>query len=120
MQFSEKLSGVLSDAITPTVKKGFSMAGSLGGEAKAAKELQNRMAKGFIDTNFGELKMLAEQVLGIDVEDLMDQYGAPTVLKAVQGFLPMLQGKGGGGLGGLLSGFGSRQKGHNSSGVPEM
>jgi len=124
VQFSEKLSEVLGEAINPIVKKGFSLAGSLGGSAKAKKELSNELAKSFINKNYGSIKMLAENVLDMDVDDIIDRYGASTVMNTIQDFLPMLQGKGGGGggLSGLLSGLGSRQKGHNSESnqVPEM
>jgi len=107
----------VEEAINPTVSKAFGIIGSQGGTAKATKELQGKMAKGFLNNQMGELRMLGEQVLGLDFDDLIDQYGATTVMKAVGGFMGAMQGKGGGGL---LSGFLSRQKGHNSSGVPEM
>jgi hypothetical protein len=116
-QFAEKLNEQLGSLISPVVKKGFSLAGSLGGEAKATKELQGRLAKNFIDTNYGEIKMVAERVLNIDVDELIEDYGAPTVIKAIQGFLPIFQGGGGKGLlGGLLGGKNNPRSGN----VPSM
>jgi len=116
-QFAEKLNTSLSDFITPMVKKGFSLAGSLGGEAKAVKELQGKLATNFIDNNYGELKMLAESVLGISFDELIEDYGAPTVIKTIQSLLPLLQGQGKGfSLGGFFGGKNNPRSGN----VPSM
>ena len=116
-QFAEKLNEQLGSLISPVVKKGFSLAGSLGGEAKAVKELQGKLATNFIDNNYGELKMLAESVLGISFDELIEDYGAPTVIKTIQSLLPLLQGQGKGfSLGGFFGGKNNPRSGN----VPSM
>ena len=116
-QFATQLGEAFKEQLTPTVSKAFGIIGSQGGEAKAVKHLQGKLATSFIDNNYGELKMLAETVLGIDIDEMIQDYGAPTVIKTIQSFLPLLKGSGnsGGFLDGLLG------KGHNSRGsVPSM
>jgi len=91
------------EGLAPTMKKGFSLAGSLGGDAKSVKSIQNKVAKGFINENYGGLKMLAEKMVGIDVDELIEDYGAANVIKAIQGLGLLKSGQGSGQ--GLLSGL---------------
>jgi len=115
-QFAEKLNEQLGSLISPVVKKGFSLAGSLGGEAKAVKELQNRITTEYLDKNFGEYKMLAQEIFGVDVDGLLEEYGAPTVVKAISGLAGII-GQGGKGfnLGTLFQG-----KNNPRGNVPSM
>jgi len=92
----------LEETISPTVKKGFSLAGKLGGDTKAIGNIQAKMATGFINKNYGTLKMVAQEVLGIDVDDMIETYGAANVIKAVQGLGGLLPA--GGNLGSLFGG----------------
>lgn len=74
----------------PTVKRGFALMGSLGGDARAQKNIEATLAKGFIDKNYGLIKMMGEKVLGLDVDDLIEEYGPENIIGAMQNLLPKL------------------------------
>lgn len=76
--------------INPTTKRAMSIVGKMGGDAKAVNAIKGKLAKGFIDQNYGVIKIVAEKVLGVDVDDLIDEYGAGNILTAIQDFAPKL------------------------------
>jgi len=78
--------------VNPTVKKGFTLAANLGGEAVQVKAVEKKLAEGALDTQLGGLKIIAKQVLGIDIDEMVEEYGATAVLQAANNFLPMLKG----------------------------
>lgn len=79
----------------PTVKKAFSIIGSQGGNTKAQGVIKDKIAKGYIQKNYGTLKILADKVLGIDVDEMIEDYGAENVLSAVQSLTGQLGIEGG-------------------------
>lgn len=77
----ESFGQILSE---PTVKKAFSIIGSQGGEAKAANQVVDDMAKDMIDgPQFAAIKLGAE-ALGIDVGSYIEKHGAMNTLRAAQ------------------------------------
>lgn len=74
----------------PMVKRAMSFIGRKGGDALSQKNLANKVASGYIKKNYGALKMLGEQVLGIDVDDMIEEYGAENILAVVQKYAPQL------------------------------
>lgn len=85
--FSENFKEIMVD---PTVKRGFGLAGKLSGEARGVKAVTNKIAEGIIDQN-PLIKIVAEK-LGFPLDEMMDQYGAETVMQAISKFQPILQG----------------------------
>lgn len=81
----DSVGGALQELfIDPTVKKGFSLAGSLGGEAKAEGALVDQMAFDMLDSpQFSAIRMGAE-ALGLDIEGYIEKNGAVKTLKAAQ------------------------------------
>lgn len=70
--------------IDPTVKKGFSLAGSLGGEAKAENAIVDSMATDMLDSpQFSAIRMGAEAI-GLDIEGYIEKHGAIKTLSAAQ------------------------------------
>jgi len=67
-----------------------SIIGKQGGDAKAQNAIKDRVAKAFISKNYGLLKIGAEKLLGIDVDDLIDEYGAENIMTALQDLAPKL------------------------------
>ena len=72
------------------VKRAMSIIGKQGGNAKAVNAIKDKMAKGFINKNYGLIKIVAERLGGIDVDELIDDYGAENILSAVQQLAPQL------------------------------
>lgn len=115
--FPTALGEKFQEFFSPVVKRGMSIAGKMGGDAKAISHIQNKVATGFLNQNYGTLKMLGEQVLGLDIDGLIEDYGAANVIKAFQGFQGLVKGNPSGLLGGVLGGA----RRHNSPNhVPEM
>jgi len=75
---------------TEVVKRGMSIIGKQGGDTKAVNAIKNKLAKGAINKNYGMIKILAEQVVGIDVDELIEEYGAENILTAVSQLGPKL------------------------------
>jgi len=67
-----------------------SIIGKKGGDAKAQNAIKSRVAKAFIDKNYGVMKIAAEKFLGLDVDELIDDYGAENIIGALREFLPQL------------------------------
>lgn len=92
----------------PVVAKAFGILGGKSGESRRNKALENEIAGSVIDSTIGKFKPILG-ALGIDIDDLIDRYGATEVLGMVNTFLPMLKNAGidvgalmQGGIGGLL------------------
>ena len=60
--------------------------GSLGGDAKAIKGAEDKMAKEFINKNYGLIKIAADKFLGVDVDEILEDYGAANVMSALVNF----------------------------------
>lgn len=75
----------------PNVKKAFSILGKQSGDARSVRAVQDNIATNVIDQQLGGLKMIAGQ-LGFDVDEMIEQYGATSVLQGIQQFLPMVKG----------------------------
>lgn len=73
-----------------TVKRAMSIVGKMGGDTKSVNAIKNTMAKGFIEQNYGLIKMVADQVLGIDADEMIERYGAENILTAIQQLAPKL------------------------------
>lgn len=70
--------------IDPTVKKGFSLAGTLGGQAKAEGALVDEMANDMLDSpQFSAIRLAAEGI-GLDIEGYIEKHGAIKTLQAAQ------------------------------------
>ena len=78
--FSEDLNELLG---SEGVKRAMSIIGGKGGDSRSQKIIKNKLAEGFIEKNYGLLKMAGEQILGIDVDDMIEQYGAENVIQAI-------------------------------------
>lgn len=74
----------------PTVSRAMSIIGQKGGDSKSQREIQNKIAASFINKNYGLIKMLGEQMIGIDVDGLIEEYGAINILKAIREIAPQL------------------------------
>lgn len=72
--------------VSPTVKRGFSLMGKLGGEAYAGKELSKDLLKGAITQNYGAIKMFLEKATGFNLDDIIDEYGVGAIMQALQQF----------------------------------
>lgn len=72
------------------VKRAMSIIGKKGGDTKAVNAIKNKLAKGTIQQNYGMLKMLGEKFLGVDVDEMIDEYGAENILTAVSQLAPKL------------------------------
>lgn len=94
--FTGFITAFKENALDPNVSKAFSLMGTLGGNTKAQNALKDRLAKGYIEKNYGGLKLLADKVLGIDVDEIIEDYGAENVLGAVQSLTQQLGVNGGG------------------------
>lgn len=69
----------------PIVKKGMSIIGSQGGQAKAERGLVERIATDALNgPQFAAIKMGAKSVLGIDVDQYVEENGAMNTLAAVK------------------------------------
>jgi len=73
-----------------TVKRAMTIVGKQGGDTKAVNAIKGQLAKGFIDKNYGMVKMVAQEVAGVDVDGMMGKYGAENILVAVRQFAPAL------------------------------
>lgn len=70
--------------IDPTVKKGFSLAGTLGGEAKAESGIIDQMAMDMLDSPQFAAARLGAEALGLDIEGYIEKHGALKTIKAAQ------------------------------------
>jgi len=86
----DKLSGFFGPAISRT----FGEMGKKSGESRRNKALENKVATSIINKQIGPFKIIADKVLGLNIDELIDEYGAMEVLNMAQQFLPMLQGMG--------------------------
>ena len=112
-QISGALDSFIEKVVNPQTKRAFTHLASMGGDAKAVKEIQGKLAKGAINKNYGLLKIAAEKFLGIDVDDLIEEYGAPNILQAIQGMGLDLSSFTGNGLEGLNIGLAKGNTGEN-------
>lgn len=92
----------------PTIAKAFGILGGKSGENRRNKALENEIASDVIGATIGKFKPILGAI-GIDIDDLIERYGAMEVLGMVNTFLPMLKNAGidvsslmQGGIGGLL------------------
>lgn len=89
-----------------TVKRAMSIVGKQGGDTKAVNAITNKIAKGFINQNYGLIKIAAEKIGGVNFDELVDDYGAENILVAVQKIAPSL----GIDLNSMIANFGGGQK----------
>lgn len=69
----------------PTVKKAFSIIGSQGGQAKAEAGLVDDIAKDVMNgPQFAAIKMGASSLLGIDIDQYIEEKGAVQTLGAMK------------------------------------
>lgn len=73
------------------VKRGMSMIGKQSGEARRNKAVENQIANSVIQKTIGPYKIIIDKVLGIDIDGMVEEYGAMEVLNTLQRFLPMLK-----------------------------
>ena len=74
----------------PAIKAVLGSWGKQGGDKTAIGEIKNKMAKGYIDKNLGLIKIAADKVLGINVDDMLEEYGAENIITAIQQLAPKL------------------------------
>jgi len=95
-EFREEANDLIADAgntvlnafqeilIDPTVKKGFSLVGKLGGDAKAENMLVDSMATDMLDSpQFAAIRMGAS-TLGFNLDEYIEKHGALKTLSAMQ------------------------------------
>jgi len=76
--------------VDPTVKKGFSLLGKLGGDAKAENLLVDSMATDMLDSpQFAAIRMGAS-TLGFDLDEYIEKHGAVKTLTAANQLGKML------------------------------
>lgn len=80
----------------PTVKKAFSIIGTQGGDAKSMKVAEQNFTGAILQKQIGMYKPLIQGVLGIDLDQAIEDYGAPAILELVNKYAPMLKGMIGG------------------------
>lgn len=88
---SGAIEGIFSGELSqPMVKKAMTVIGKMGGDRQSVNSIKNKLAKGAISKNLGLIKILAEKFVGIDFDELVDEYGAENILTAVQELAPKL------------------------------
>lgn len=90
LESNDLLEQVQEKFLDPVVKRSMGIAGKMGGDVKAVGAIKKRMSKAFIDKHYGMLKIAADKILGINVDDLIDEYGAENILTAVSELGPRL------------------------------
>lgn len=80
----------LEQGFGAVVKRGYSLMGKAGGDSKAQSAIQNKLAKGFIDKNYGLIKIAADKIFGVDVDELIEEYGAVNIIQAIQQIAPQM------------------------------
>ena len=75
----------------PTMQKAFGILGGKSGESRRNKALESEIATGIINKMIGPFKLIIEKVVGINIDEMIEEYGAMEVLNTLQTFLPMLQ-----------------------------
>lgn len=69
----------------PIVKASMTNIGNLGGAAMQNKAIINKMATDVLDSSkFAGLKLIAKQVLNIDIDEYIEENGAAATLEAAQ------------------------------------
>ena len=69
----------------PIVKASMTNLGKMGGAAMQNKSIINKMATDVLDSSkFAGLKMVAKQVLNIDIDEYIEENGAAATLEAAQ------------------------------------
>lgn len=79
-QFVEDLNENLSG---PMISKAMGIIGKQGGDRKSINAIKEKVTKGYIDKNLGVFKIIADKVAGIDVDELVEDYGAENILAAI-------------------------------------
>lgn len=78
----------------PIVKASMTNLGKMGGAAMQNKSLVNKMATDVLDSGkFAGMKMLAKQMLNIDIDQYIEENGAVATLNAAQSLSQMVTGK---------------------------
>ena len=116
LKFAFKKVGEIITA--PTLQKAFGILGGKSGEARRNKALENEVASTVLESTIGKFKPILGAI-GLDLEDLIDRYGAVEVLGMANTFLPMLKNAGidvskmdiGNILGGIVGGGGQQGQG---------
>lgn len=72
------------------IPRALGVLGKSGGDRRSVNLIKGEMAKGFIDKNYGLIKIIADRVLGIDADELIDEYGAENILTAIGEIGPKL------------------------------
>lgn len=87
---SEALQNVFTTLSGENVKRAMTIIGKQGGDTKAQNAIKSRVAKAFINKNYGVYKIAAEKLIGLDVDELIEDYGAENIISALKDFLPSL------------------------------
>ena len=88
----DQLGDTLNDVFTsPLAKRAMSIIGNKGGASKAQTAVMNKMATDVLDgPQLAGMKMMANQLLGIDIDKYIDQHGPVNTLQAIQQFAPIM------------------------------
>jgi len=89
-RFSQQLLGFFEKGI---VKQGMSILGKKSGESRRNKSLENKIASGVIENTIGKWK-LPLKIIGVDLDELLEEYEPLELLQTLNTFLPLLKGAG--------------------------
>jgi len=89
-RFSQQLLGFFEKGI---VKQGMSILGKKSGESRRNKSLENKIASGVIENTIGKWK-LPLKIIGVDLDELLEEYEPLELLETLNTFLPLLKGAG--------------------------
>ena len=103
--FGEQVKLVFAD---PNVKKAFTILGNQSGEVRGLKAVENQISSAVLEKTIGDYKPLAD-TLGIDIDGMIEKYGATGVLNLINKVRPMLGGIAGG-MGKINNSKGSNKK----------
>jgi hypothetical protein len=78
--------------LNPNVKRAMSIIGSQGAENRDLKLAEEHFSSQVIDSQIGDIKPLLQNFLGIDLDEMIEKYGASNILKLINKYLPMAKG----------------------------
>jgi len=116
----EIASSMIGDMLTkPAVSKAMGILGKKSGESRRNSAMENEIATSIINKTIGPYKLLITKVIGIDIDEMIEEYGAMEVLNTLQQFLPLLQ-QAGVKLPSIESLMGQGQQPQNSNRIGEI
>jgi len=75
----------------PLVKQSMSVLGKKSAESRAEKRVVDDVATQILDSpQIAGYKMMAKEALGVDIDGMVEEYGAPQTLMGIQQILGML------------------------------